>query len=325
MSAPKIAPTGPTEDRRTYLGASDIGAVAGLNPYKTALDVWAEKTGVAVQPDDAARARMRTGIVLERPVLEQLYGPVQPCALAYPGTLRGAEPWIAATPDAVATPPGDVWRRDRTPNPRAWAVEVKIVGLRAAARWDDGGGEVPPEVYCQAQWQLGVLGLPRAHVVALLGTELRIVEIARDEDALAGLVDIGRDFWRRSVEGGEMPAPDGSERARHIVEARWRRADAGLVEMTAVIASAARAYVEARRRALDADTDKNAAANALRVALGAHEGAAGDGLKVTWKEQRGPVDWEAYATALGGTEPAADAYRREDTRVLRVIVKGAGR
>lgn len=323
MSARKIAP-GPTADRRSYLGASDIGAVAGLNPWKTALDVWAEKTGVAVEHDEQTRARMRVGTVLERPVLEQLYAPAQPCDLAYPGTLWGTEPWIAATPDAVATPAGEMWRRGRTPTPRAWAVEVKIVGQRAAARWDDAG-EVPPEVYCQVQWQLGVFDLPRAHVVALLGTELRIVEVLRDDDALAGLVDLGRDFWRRSVEGGEMPEPDGSERARRIVEARWRRADAGLVEMTPVIASAARAYNEARQRESEAKTDKEAAGNALRVALGDHEGTAGDGLKVTWREQRGTVDWQAYAAALGGTETGADAHRREAARVLRVVLKGDGR
>jgi len=34
-----------THDRTKYLGGSDIGAILGLSPYKTALDVWLEKTG----------------------------------------------------------------------------------------------------------------------------------------------------------------------------------------------------------------------------------------------------------------------------------------
>lgn len=33
-----------THDRTKYLGGSDIGAILGLSPYKTPLDVWLEKT-----------------------------------------------------------------------------------------------------------------------------------------------------------------------------------------------------------------------------------------------------------------------------------------
>ena len=35
--------------RKTYLGGSDLGAVIGVNKYKTALDVYLEKTSEFVE------------------------------------------------------------------------------------------------------------------------------------------------------------------------------------------------------------------------------------------------------------------------------------
>lgn len=39
------------EVRSHYIGGSDASAVIGLNPYKTNLELWQEKTGL-VQPED---------------------------------------------------------------------------------------------------------------------------------------------------------------------------------------------------------------------------------------------------------------------------------
>ena len=33
-------------ERKTYLGGSDLGSIIGANKYKTALDVYLEKTSV---------------------------------------------------------------------------------------------------------------------------------------------------------------------------------------------------------------------------------------------------------------------------------------
>ena len=60
--------TGPTEESRSYLGASDIAAVLGIAPYRTALDVWAEKVhGIGVTDNEP----MRIGRELERPLERQ--------------------------------------------------------------------------------------------------------------------------------------------------------------------------------------------------------------------------------------------------------------
>ena len=46
--------------RRAGLGGSDIGAILGLSPYLTPVDVWAEKTGRATAQDETLQMRFGT-------------------------------------------------------------------------------------------------------------------------------------------------------------------------------------------------------------------------------------------------------------------------
>ena len=47
MAAPVIGEGMSAEERQRYIGGSDVAAIAGLSPYRTALDVYAEKKGLA--------------------------------------------------------------------------------------------------------------------------------------------------------------------------------------------------------------------------------------------------------------------------------------
>jgi len=53
------------DERRHGIGGSDAGAILGVNPYRTPLQVWLEKTGKA-EPDDLSDNEAVTwGNVLE--------------------------------------------------------------------------------------------------------------------------------------------------------------------------------------------------------------------------------------------------------------------
>ena len=60
-------PTGPTVNHSSYIGASDIGAIAGQSAFKTALDVFAEKRGVT---HFEGNEFTEMGNAFERPALE---------------------------------------------------------------------------------------------------------------------------------------------------------------------------------------------------------------------------------------------------------------
>src|SRR4051812_13439051 len=83
--------------RQHTLGASEIAAVCGLNPWKSAHDVWLVKRGLA---EEAGNARTRMGLRVEAAVAEE-YCETENAQIAHFGTLVHPEdPWMSATPDA---------------------------------------------------------------------------------------------------------------------------------------------------------------------------------------------------------------------------------
>ena len=53
------------EERRNYIGGSDIAAILGMSRWKTPLKLWLEKTG-EVEPDDLSENEaVQLGIELE--------------------------------------------------------------------------------------------------------------------------------------------------------------------------------------------------------------------------------------------------------------------
>lgn len=306
------APTGPTLPRGSYLGASSIGAVAGLHPYKTPLDVWAQLRGLVVS---TSGPEAEVGTELERPILERLYAPRRGVTLAYPGTVVDAgEPWIGATPDAIADGAID--------------VQCKVVGLRQTRRWgnvDEGADAIPPEVLAQVTWEMGVTHTERAHVVALIGTDLRVYEVALDVELLDALKEIARPFWRDCVIGGAIPdGPDLSGVGRKTVEALYPRALRGMVESTAHAAKLARRYEQLRRAIDKIEERKEAVANELRLEIGDAEGMQGEWGRARWSERKGSPRWREIAMELGA-ESRPDLVARHTgkaTRTLDVRMKG---
>ncbi len=56
-------------ERKNYLGGSDLGAIAGLNPYRTALDVYLDKTSDDIRCETSPA--MRWGTLLEDTIAKE--------------------------------------------------------------------------------------------------------------------------------------------------------------------------------------------------------------------------------------------------------------
>ena len=53
------------EARSHYIGGSDAAAVLGLNPYKSNLELWQEKTGLVVPEDISEKPYVKYGHAAE--------------------------------------------------------------------------------------------------------------------------------------------------------------------------------------------------------------------------------------------------------------------
>ena len=73
--------------RRKGLGGSDMGAIAGLDRYKTPLDVWFDKRGLGRA--EAENRAMRRGNILEG-LVRVMYEEDHEVTLHKPGLLHGA-------------------------------------------------------------------------------------------------------------------------------------------------------------------------------------------------------------------------------------------
>jgi len=252
------------QERRKYLGASEVAAVCGLCPFGSPLTVWASKRGLLAATDSPA---LQMGRLFEAPLLAY-YAAKNRRRLTQPGLQ--VKDWRCATPDAIA---------DGNRN-----VQVKVVGGRAAWKWDDG---VPVYVLAQVQWEMFVTGLAITDVVACLGgTDYREFQVLRDDAAIADLNALCAAFWQRYVMGGEMPAPDASEEAKRIMTARWPQHLEALLPASVEVRAMAERYAEINKAVAAVEEEQAEITNRLRAAIGPAEGFAWDGGKVTWKTNK---------------------------------------
>lgn len=204
----------PREDwlavRKQGIGSSDAAAAVGLNPYKSQLELWLEKTGrdsslPKIDPQDK-ESPAYWGNILE-PIVATHYTRRSGhrvrrvnAVLQHPDPKL---PWMLANIDREVIGASDVQ-----------ILECKTAGITGARLWKEG---VPEYVQLQVMHQLAVTGKQAADVAVLLGGQhLEIHRIERDESLIARLVDLERLFWDYVVSDTPPPA-DGSASAEQAL------------------------------------------------------------------------------------------------------------
>lgn len=200
----------PREDwlavRKGGIGSSDAAAAIGLNPYKSQLELWLEKTGrdgslPKLDPHDE-ESPAYWGNILE-PIVAAHYTKRSGnrvrrinAVLQHPNPDL---PWMLANIDREVIGATDVQ-----------ILECKTAGINGARLWKEG---VPEYVQLQVMHQLAVTGKKAADVAVLLGGQhLEIHRIERDEQMITRLIELERKFWEYVVNDTPPPA-DGTDSA----------------------------------------------------------------------------------------------------------------
>ncbi|BAW21436.1 YqaJ viral recombinase family protein [Pseudomonas putida] len=186
--------------RKRGIGSSDAAAAVGLNPYKSQLELWLEKTGrdaglPKTDPQDE-ESPAYWGNVLEPIVAWHYSKRTGNAVLQHPDPEL---PWMLANIDREVIGTEDVQ-----------ILECKTAGINGARLWKEG---VPEYVVLQVMHQLAVTGKQAADVAVLLGGQtLEIHRIERDEQMIARLIELERQFWQH-VETDTPPPADGTASA----------------------------------------------------------------------------------------------------------------
>lgn len=210
------------EMRPQLYTASDAAAICGMDPWRTTLHVYAEKTGEA--PPPAETLRMKIGRELEPTVIGEYHRRTgRRVKHPLPLYISRDKPWIAATPDAWAYS-----------TPEGWPLDAKV---STSFRLDEYGEEftddVPISILFQLQLQIRVCGSEKAEVVTLIDNDRVLIHTVARNDAMIEEIELCIDELRECVEARQPPEPDFS----HKSTARLIRSMYGIDEDLEIAAS----------------------------------------------------------------------------------------
>jgi putative phage-type endonuclease len=184
------------EVRSRGIGGSDAAAACGIDPWKSQLELYLEKTAVYEPTVTSLRRpnpRMEWGNLLE-PVIRQKYMDVTGRKVSVPDTLFHPDyPHILVNLDGKADDDG--------------ILEVKTT------RHDEGWGEpgtdeIPQHYLFQCHHALLVTGATFCDVAVLIaGSDFRLYHVAADPDFANDILEAELDFWSH-VTRREPPDPD---------------------------------------------------------------------------------------------------------------------
>lgn len=200
--------------RKKGIGGSDAAAVAGVNPWKSAMSVYLEKIGEISATED--NETMYWGRILEDVVASEFSKRTGFKVRRRNAILQHPEyPFMIANIDRLYIKNGRV----------DGILECKTTSAYSKDEWKDDN--IPDAYYIQIQHYLAVTGYKNAYIACLIGGNHFVYKhIKRDESIIDYLIKIETDFWER-VKKRIPPEPDGSKDAEELIKKLYPESQEG--------------------------------------------------------------------------------------------------
>ena len=183
--------------RDESIGASESGAILGLIPWRTAVDVWIEKTNETQPLED--NLNMRLGRDLE-PVIQKLFEEETNLKVRKDNKIRIDDEYNFITTNLDGVVIGE-----KVP------VEYKTM-----TKWE---GEIPDYYYCQIQHQMMVTNTPYCYFVVLVlgfSKQLIVEKYDRDDVFISKMRKELVHFWNENVLNNVAPEIISVEDAKKV-------------------------------------------------------------------------------------------------------------
>lgn len=196
----------PKPDRRKFIGGSDIAAILGVSPWKTLVQLWADKTTPPSEEPERPRRQLLRGKRWEAVVSEMLVESLK---------AEGMDVEVIGANKRYPDPKHDMFACEidfelrLNGEQEITNCELKTVHPFKAKEWgDQGTDDVPVWYTAQAMWGLGITERKTCIVAALFGAdELKPYLIERDEKIIEGMRAKALAFWNDHVLTGIAPDP----------------------------------------------------------------------------------------------------------------------
>ncbi len=278
------------KSRKRGIGGSEVAPILGLSPWKTAYQVWEDKTGLSTGVSEETPA-MAYGKLME-PVLRQWYSNHTGREVGVP-----AQVLIHPKHDIVLASVDGLTDDDRV-------LEIKTA--RSMQGWGEpGSDEIPVYYQCQVQQYLMVTGFILADVVvSFAGAMPEIYEVPADKELQDMILEQQLDFWKL-VESRTPPEPISFA---DMMSMYGRVSKSASVMATPEIIGSWSKLKEIRTRMKDLEKEEEALKATLMGTMGENDTLVDPDGKalVTWKLSKPTNRFDAKA--LEAAEP--DIYSR---------------
>lgn len=279
------------EARKNGIGGSDVASIMGLNKYSSPLNVWLVKTGREESPDLSDNQAVEWGNRLEDVVADKFADehPELQVRRRNATMVSIKRPWAFANIDR--------WVTDGHGN--VGILEIKTVGMRRAADWDNG---VPLYYLTQVMHYMSVTGYQYAWVAVLIGgQELREYYIERDEQDIQAINDAVDTFWRDFVETDTAPALIGNDPEANALLSQHSDPSQEFVSMLDEDVSMLDELQEIKDQMDDLKHRKTLIENQIKDLIGDNKGIETETKRVTWvRSTRSSFDKKAFDAAHPG-------------------------
>lgn len=254
--------------RKRGIGGSDAGAICGLNPYRSPMAVYIDKTeGGSEEVDSEA---MRQGRDLEQYVAERFseetglkvrranaifYNDKHPCMIANVDRLIVGE---------------------------NAGLECKTASPYSADKWENG--KIPEHYEIQCHHYMAVTGADAWYIACvILGKEFVWRKIERDEELIEMLFVVESDFWNNNVLKNQIPDPDGSKAAEEIINNYYKDSSIGKSIQLIGFDDKLKRRNEIMELEDKLDTEKKQIEQEIKIYMNDAEKAESSQFSVTWK------------------------------------------
>lgn len=194
------------QERKKGIGASEISALLGLNPWVTPYQLWQEKTAEGPAEDKLKdNPAIIAGHMLEDAVAQ------------YYQLTTGRHVIKASAGDWLAVHPQKPWMRcspDRTFFLDGHGGEKGLLECKTTRTALDPA-DLPKNYYLQLQWQLGIMGMREGALAWLVaGMTFDFAKITFDPALFSSLAATAEVWWQKHVVDGVPPDPATADEVR---------------------------------------------------------------------------------------------------------------
>jgi len=301
--------------RKAGIGGSDVGALLGVSPWRTALDVYYDKVGAS--REEPENENMRIGTALEQFVADRFEQETGRKTSRFNGLLQVGH--SIGNVDRLVVPEGARLGSYQNEIRTNELVECKT----SSNEWE----EVPVHYLAQVQHYMGLDPAFEVASVACLflgfQKHFQTYRVERDNALIKTMQEAVEKFWAEHVEKRIPPAPQNEEDCRRL----WEKSEAGkVVEADEALAEVAAQLRDVTLREKELEAQEKELRGKLMAALGdAEELRFGAQKLATWKNNKASekTDWAGLAMALNPTPEQIHAYTelKPGARVFRLSVK----